>query len=88
MSDTMATAMAMKMAAVLQLTDDQAQKVTQINLKFIQKLDVARHDSVSSSSRNIEDAGSVRYTRETIAKDPRFRRIRTVETLTFWSRSI
>jgi hypothetical protein len=49
---------------------------------------IALHDSVSSSSRNIEDAGSVRYTRETIAKDPRFRRIRTVETLTFWSRSI
>ena len=36
--------MAMKMAAVLQLTDDQAQKVTQINLKFIQKLDAARHE--------------------------------------------
>jgi predicted O-methyltransferase YrrM len=47
---------------------------------------IALHDSVSSATRDIEGAGSVRYTRERIAVDPRFRHERTVETLTLWTR--
>ena len=47
---------------------------------------IALHDSVSSATRNIEEAGSVRYTRERIAVDRRFRHERTVDTLTLWTR--
>jgi hypothetical protein len=47
---------------------------------------VCLHDSRSSASRDIEDAGSVRYTREVILRDPRFRVVETVETLTVLER--
>jgi len=47
---------------------------------------VCLHDSRSSASRNIEDVGSVRYTREVILRDPRFRVVETVETLTVLER--
>lgn len=47
---------------------------------------VALHDSCSSAERNIEDAGSVIFTRETIVSDLRFRLVETVDTLTIMSR--
>ncbi|HEX8501818.1 MAG TPA: class I SAM-dependent methyltransferase [Pyrinomonadaceae bacterium] len=43
---------------------------------------VALHDSCSSAERLIEDAGSVRYTREVIRRDPRFEVVEVVDTLT------
>ncbi len=43
---------------------------------------VCLHDSRSSAGRDIASAGSVRYTREVIARDPRFAVVETVETLT------
>ena len=43
---------------------------------------VALHDSCSSAGRRIEDAGSVRYTREVIRRDPRFEVVEVVDTLT------
>lgn len=43
---------------------------------------VALHDSVSSATRSIEDAGSVIFTREVISHDPRFELAETVDTLT------
>jgi predicted O-methyltransferase YrrM len=43
---------------------------------------VALHDSCSSASRDIEDAGSVRYTREVIRLDARFEVAEVVDTLT------
>lgn len=43
---------------------------------------VALHDSCSSAEREIEDAGSVRYTREVIRRDPRFEVAEVVDTLT------
>jgi predicted O-methyltransferase YrrM len=42
---------------------------------------VALHDSRSTPLRPIDDAGSVRYTDEVILRDPRFRLIEQVETL-------
>jgi len=46
---------------------------------------IALHDSVSSPTRNIEEAGSVRFTREHVALDKRYEHVATVETLTLWS---
>lgn len=43
---------------------------------------VCLHDSRSTASRPIEDAGSVRYAAEVIARDPRFEVVEEVETLT------
>jgi predicted O-methyltransferase YrrM len=43
---------------------------------------LALHDSCSSPSHNIGNAGSVRFTREVILQDPRFEVIETVDTLT------
>jgi predicted O-methyltransferase YrrM len=43
---------------------------------------IALHDSCSSAERDIEGAGSVIFTRETIVTDPRFRVLETVDTLT------
>jgi len=47
---------------------------------------IALHDSCSSLERNIEGAGSVVFTRETILPDPRFRLVETVDTLTVMRR--
>ena len=47
---------------------------------------IALHDSCSSAERNIEDAGSVIFTRESILPDPRFRLVESVDTLTIMSR--
>ena len=47
---------------------------------------VALHDSVSSAERSIEEAGSVRFTREFIRSDPRFEHRATTDTLTIWQR--
>jgi predicted O-methyltransferase YrrM len=47
---------------------------------------VALHDSRSHDGRDIEGAGSVRYTREVIAHDPRFRIIETIDSLTVLQR--
>ena len=47
---------------------------------------IALHDSCSSAERNIEDAGSVMFTREAILPDPRFKLVETVDTLTIISR--
>jgi predicted O-methyltransferase YrrM len=43
---------------------------------------IALHDSRSSGVRDIESAGSVIFTREVIAKDPRFQTADAVDTLT------
>jgi predicted O-methyltransferase YrrM len=43
---------------------------------------IGLHDSRSTPDRQIEDAGSVRYTREVISLDPRFQIIDTVDSLT------
>jgi predicted O-methyltransferase YrrM len=43
---------------------------------------VALHDSCSSAARDIEGAGSVRFTREVIRQDPRFAVVEVVDTLT------
>jgi predicted O-methyltransferase YrrM len=43
---------------------------------------VALHDSCSSAEREIEDAGSVRYTREVIRRDARYEVAEVVDTLT------
>jgi predicted O-methyltransferase YrrM len=42
----------------------------------------ALHDSCSSAERDIEDAGSVRYTREVIRRDARYEVAEVVDTLT------
>jgi hypothetical protein len=47
---------------------------------------VALHDSASSSERSIEDAGSVKYTREHVRLDARYSHVGTVDTLTLWRR--
>lgn len=47
---------------------------------------VALHDSRSTPERNIEDAGSVRYTNSVIRVDPRFLVIETVDSLTVLQR--
>jgi predicted O-methyltransferase YrrM len=49
---------------------------------------VALHDSCSSADRNIEEAGSVRYTREVILVSPRFESIETIDSLTVLRRLI
>lgn len=43
---------------------------------------VALHDSRSSSTRQIDDAGSVVFTRDFISRDHRFGTVQTVDTLT------
>ena len=43
---------------------------------------VALHDSCSSATRAIDDAGSARFTREVVLRDPHFERLETVDTLT------
>jgi predicted O-methyltransferase YrrM len=43
---------------------------------------VALHDSRSSADRQIDDAGSARFTREVIARDPRFTVIDAVDSVT------
>src|SRR5262249_12302331 len=43
---------------------------------------VALHDSRSTAAHPIEDAGSVRFTRQVILQDPRFEVVETVDTLT------
>jgi predicted O-methyltransferase YrrM len=43
---------------------------------------VALHDSISSRTRQIEDAGSARFTREVIRHDPRFETAEVVDSLT------
>jgi len=48
---------------------------------------VALHDSCSSSSRNIENAGSVIFTREVILKDLRFQVVDIQDTLTVLERT-
>jgi hypothetical protein len=47
---------------------------------------IALHDSISSKTREIEGAGSVRFTRERISHDPRFARVGEVDTVTLWRR--
>jgi predicted O-methyltransferase YrrM len=47
---------------------------------------VALHDSRSTSTRMIDDAGSVRFTNEVIVHDPRYRTIETVDSLTVLER--
>src|SRR5215469_6928160 len=47
---------------------------------------IALHDSVSSRDRDIEGAGSVRYTRDHVRQDRRFEHVGTVDTLTLWRR--
>jgi len=47
---------------------------------------IALHDSRSSAERDIEGAGSVIFTRESILRDPRFRLVESVDTLTIMSR--
>ncbi len=47
---------------------------------------VALHDSCLSTSRAIDDAGSVIYTRDVIRRDPRFRVVEVVDTLTVLER--
>jgi predicted O-methyltransferase YrrM len=47
---------------------------------------VALHDSCSSATRFIDDAGSAIFTREVILQDKRFEHVETVETLTVLQR--
>jgi len=47
---------------------------------------IALHDSCSSAERNIDDAGSVIFTKESILTDPRFKLVETVDTLTIMRR--
>lgn len=47
---------------------------------------VALHDSCSSATRSIDDAGSATFTRDHILTDARFERIETVDTLTVMQR--
>ncbi len=48
---------------------------------------VALHDSRSTPNRLIDEAGSLRYTRDVILRDPDFRVVRTLDTLTVVERS-
>jgi predicted O-methyltransferase YrrM len=48
---------------------------------------IALHDSYSSQTRQIEDAGSVIYTREVIKPDERFESAEIVDTLSIWRRN-
>jgi predicted O-methyltransferase YrrM len=43
---------------------------------------VALHDSCSSAEREIEDAGSVRYTRDVVRRDARYELAEVIDTLT------
>lgn len=47
---------------------------------------VALHDSCSSKTRSIDEAGSVIYTNKVIRRDSRFRLIETVDTVTVLQR--
>lgn len=48
---------------------------------------IALHDSRSTNARNIDDAGSVRFTNEVIANDTTFTVAETVDSLTVLTRS-
>jgi hypothetical protein len=48
---------------------------------------IALHDSCSSASRRIDDAGSVIFTRDVILRDPRFRLVERVDTLSVLERN-
>lgn len=47
---------------------------------------VALHDSCSSAEREIEDAGSVRYTRDVVRRDARYELAEVIDTLTVMRR--
>jgi predicted O-methyltransferase YrrM len=47
---------------------------------------IALHDSVPTSERPIDSAGSVQFTRAVVAVDKRYALVDTVETLTVWQR--
>jgi predicted O-methyltransferase YrrM len=47
---------------------------------------VALHDSRSTPKRMIDDAGSVQFTNEAIVRDPKFRIVETVDSLTILER--
>jgi predicted O-methyltransferase YrrM len=47
---------------------------------------VALHDSCSSKTRNIDEAGSVQYTDSVIRKDSRFQFVESVDTLSVFRR--
>lgn len=47
---------------------------------------IALHDSASCPQRNIDDAGSVRFTQEVVARDQRYCLVETVDSLTVWRR--
>jgi predicted O-methyltransferase YrrM len=49
---------------------------------------VALHDSRSYDGRDIESAGSVQFTRDVIARDPRFSVVDTVDSLTVLKRGV
>ena len=48
---------------------------------------IAMHDSLLTPARPIDDAGSVRYTRDVIHRNPRFMRIDAVDSLSVYRRS-
>jgi len=48
---------------------------------------VALHDSRSIPAKNLEQAGSVIYTRDVVQKDERFALVEEVDTLTVWRKS-
>lgn len=49
---------------------------------------VALHDSCSSATRQIDDAGSVKFTREVVLQDSRFQMVEVIDTLTVLRRRI
>lgn len=49
---------------------------------------VALHDSCSSATRQLDEAGSVRFAREVIQRDPRFTVMEVVDTLTVLQRRL
>ena len=49
---------------------------------------VCLHDSQSSLKRNIDDAGSVLFTKQVICKDSRFAVVDTVDSLTVLKRTV
>jgi predicted O-methyltransferase YrrM len=46
----------------------------------------ALHDSRTTPERPIDDAGSVRFTQEVVARDRRFEQVEAVDSLTVWRR--
>jgi predicted O-methyltransferase YrrM len=47
---------------------------------------IALHDSISGPQRSIDDAGSVRFTRDHVMRDPNFEPAGVVDSLSFWRR--